>query len=109
MLRNSAVNNGSRSWMRYRLPCSRPFSESVRLRPIWLTQHPSTLSAMPANLKTGILAAVIQAPHPCYQRNKDPQLISRSDRFLGRIAPPLLSLALYTDLCLRLDIVYESS
>src|SRR5215469_12765043 len=48
MLRNSAVNSGSRSWIKYRFPIRIPSSESVRFRAIWLIHNPFADGAIPA-------------------------------------------------------------
>ena len=48
MPRNSPVNSGSRSWIKYRLPVSNPSTASVRFLPIWLIHRPFALVAMPA-------------------------------------------------------------
>jgi len=42
------VNNGSRSWIRYRLPFRMPPWASVRLLPVWLIHNPDAASAIPA-------------------------------------------------------------
>jgi hypothetical protein len=46
--RNSAVNSGSRSWIRYLFPVKNPSPSSQRLRATWPIQIPSALVPMPA-------------------------------------------------------------
>jgi hypothetical protein len=46
--RNSAVNKGSRSWIKYRLPIRKPSAASLRLRATWLIQRPFASRATPA-------------------------------------------------------------
>jgi len=46
--KNSGVNNGSRSWIKYRLPTRKPSPASLRLRDTRLIQSPFTCRASPA-------------------------------------------------------------
>src|SRR6516162_10738190 len=48
--RISAVNSGSRSWIRYRLPCRMPSGASVRFLPIWLIHRPDARRCDPGDL-----------------------------------------------------------
>ena len=45
---NSSVNNGSRSWIKYRLPTRKPSAAPLRLRVTWLIQSPFACLASPA-------------------------------------------------------------
>src|SRR5215831_16359142 len=45
---NSAVNKGSRSWIRYRFPARKPAAASLRLRATWFIQSPFASHATPA-------------------------------------------------------------
>jgi len=48
MLWNSVVNNGSRSWIKKRLPLRIPSTASVARRPTWLIHRQFAREAMPA-------------------------------------------------------------
>ena len=46
--RNSTVNRGSRSWIKYRFPVRKPSSASLRLRATWLIPSPFASRVTPA-------------------------------------------------------------
>ena len=99
--RNSAVNSGSRSWIRYRLPCRMPSGASVRFLPTWLIHRPDARRCDTGNLDLARgqfdeeqnEEALQPAPRP----DLDGEEIGRHDQFPvsaeeflpGRLAVPL--------------------